>query len=87
MYSRHCRTMRSCETSYCVLRARIVFFCLGNKAYRDTKDGSWFVTGLIRILQEDAHKDDLLSMLTKVRTPYLLELFLAVFLITAHLPG
>ncbi|XP_039272981.2 caspase-2-like [Styela clava] len=38
----------------------------GTKAYRDTADGSWFVTALIRVFQENAHKDDVLSMLTKV---------------------
>lgn len=38
----------------------------GTKAYRDTADGSWFVTALIRVFEKHANKDDVLSMITKV---------------------
>jgi len=43
------------------------FLFVGTKAYRDTKDGSWFVTALCKVLKEHANSDDLLSIMTRVK--------------------
>ncbi|CAK8685012.1 unnamed protein product [Clavelina lepadiformis] len=45
----------------------------GTKAYRDTRDGSWFVTSLCKVLMNHANKEDLVSMLTMVNNSVMLE--------------
>ena len=39
---------------------------LGTKAYRDTKDGSWFVTALCTVLRDYANREHLLDMMLRV---------------------
>ncbi|CAK8688585.1 unnamed protein product [Clavelina lepadiformis] len=41
---------------------------VGNSAYRDEVNGSWFTTSLCKVLIEEAKDEDLLSMLTKVNS-------------------
>ena len=48
------------------------FLYTGTKAYRDVKEGSWFVTALCKVLKEQAHSEDLLSMMTKVTMIYII---------------
>ena len=39
---------------------------LGSKAYRDTNDGTWFVTALCTVLRDNAHTEHLMDMMLKV---------------------